>query len=169
MFPLCWQPIASWQSVAAIPGMVTLFQFVAASLAATPVMWEMLRGARKGSRDSRCFRKMKKIKNMSTQSVASFNSSLWKPSKPGDGQRLPARALLECIVAHQFLGFLGPKGEEPVPESFHTGLDEMVDRHATGVAVFPRGLFELLELITKDDCLSFDNYCGMCHNFPLGL
>ena len=69
----------------------------------------------------------------------------------------------ERIVAHQFLGFLGPKGEEPVPESFHAGLDEIVELHATGVSVLPRGLFEPLELIAKDDCLSSDDYSGMCH------
>jgi hypothetical protein len=73
----------------------------------------------------------------------------------------------ERIVAHQFLGFLGPKGEEPVPEAFQAGLDEIVELHATGVAVLSRGLFELLELIAKADCLSSDDYCGMCHVCPL--
>ena len=68
---------------------------------------------------------------------------------------------------HQFLGFLGPKGEEPVPEAFQTGLDEIVERHTTGVAVLSRCLFELLELIAKADCLSSDDYCGMCHVCPL--
>lgn len=73
----------------------------------------------------------------------------------------------ERIVAHQFLGFLGPKGEEPVPEAFQAGLDEIVELHATGVVVLLRGLFELLELIAKTDCLSSDDYCGMCHVCPL--
>ena len=67
----------------------------------------------------------------------------------------------------EILGFLGPKGEEPVPEAFQAGLDEIVELHATGVAVLPRGLFELLELIAKGDCLSSDDYCGMCHVCPL--
>ena len=83
------------------------------------------------------------------------------------GEGFPLVLYSERIVAHQFLGFLGPKGEEPVSEAFQAGLDEIVELHATGVAVLPRGLFELLELIAKADCLSSDDYCGMCHVCPL--